>query len=399
MDEPTHAASATATPDVPAPDPGVFSGRRDEFVRRMRDQGVDLAVVTTPESIMYLTGIDLGGYWSPQYLILNADGEHAYVIRGIEIHWQQVWAPTTWCINWVPYHDDQEPAQVAGARMRSLSRTTPSLACETNRPSLPFDTLHMWTADLTPTTVSSASALVEGMRVIKSQSEIETIRAAGRMTAIGMHAAVDAVANGETDTHAAAAAFVAMFDAGSEFLADNPFVAVGPESAAAHARSTNRRPLPGEVVPIMMSAAVHRYQCPVERTYAYRETPPELHQMLTVVADTVEAVIEGIRPGMESQQVDAIARDRYAAAGLSAHFLNRLGYSFGLAYPPVWWENEIMQLRPGDTRLVEAGMVFHLVPALHVPGLGFLNRSMPIVVTNDGCEPLIDYPIRIEPIG
>jgi Xaa-Pro dipeptidase len=181
-------------------------------------------------------------------------------------------------------------------------------------------------------------------------------------------------------------------------LADNPFVAVGPESAMAHARASNRRPSPGEVVPIMMSASVHRYQCPVERTYTFGNPSKDLERSLSTVCQAVETVIDKIRPGMRSSEADALARDVYDRADLGQYFLNRLGYSFGLAYPPVWWENEIMQLRPHDDRVIEEGMVFHLVPALHVPGQGFLNRSMPIVITANGCEPLIEVPVRVEPL-
>lgn len=374
--------------------------RLQRFRELLSERNIDIAVVTTPESVLYLTGIDLGGFWSPQYLIVTRDGDHAYVLRGIEIHWRERWSATSWCTEWVPYHDDQDSVDVATDQIRRLvgGRQALTLACEIERPSLPHVTVERWRSALEPVAVVSAAELVEQMRVIKSPEEIELIRRAGRITATGMHAAVERIAAGGTDAEAVADAFSTMYANGSEFLADNPFVALGPESAMAHARSANRRPEPGEVVPIMMSAAVARYQCPVERTYVYGAASPDLSRLLELVCDAAEAAISGLRPGVSSSNADALARDVFERAGVGEHFLNRLGYSFGLAYPPVWWENEIMQLRPGDDRVVREGMVFHLVPALHVPGYGFLQRSMPVTVTADGCEPLIDYPIRIDPI-
>lgn len=379
----------------------VHDQRLQRLCELLRQHDIDIAVVTTPESVLYLTGIDLGGFWSPQYLIVNRDGDHAYVLRGIEIHWCERWGATSWCTNWTPYFDDQDSLDVASAQIHRLlgGRALRTLACELERPSLPYATVERWRSELQPTSVVSAAGLVEEMRVIKSVEEITFIQRAGEITASGMHAAVDQIAAGGTDAAAVADAFSTMYANGSEFLADNPFVAIGPESAMAHARSANRRPESGEVVPIMMSAAVRRYQCPVERTYVYGKPSTELQRLLDLVCDAAEAAIGGLRPGMTSAQADALARDVFERGGVADHFLNRLGYSFGLAYPPVWWENEIMQLRPGDDRTVREGMVFHLVPALHVPGFGFIQRSMPVTITSDGCEPLIDYPIRIDPIA
>ncbi len=378
----------------------MFESRKTRLLESMEQREIDVLVVSTPASVLYMTGIDLGGFWSPQYLVLSASGDHRYVLRGIEIHWRDKWSRVSWCTNWSPYSDDQDPTTVLAGAINELSNGTPSprLAVEVNRTSIPYQVVQSIIRECHPSEVVSSTDLVERQRVIKEPAEIEMIRAAGRITAAGMKAATDTIRDGGIDSAASSAAFVAMLAEGSEFLADNPFVAIGPESAMAHARATNRRPEPGEVVPIMMSAAVHRYQCPVERTYTFGLPSKELERSLSTVSDAIEAAIDAIRPGMKSFEADAVVRGIYERADLDRYFLNRLGYSFGLAYPPVWWENDIMQLRPGDERVIEEGMVFHLVPALHIPGQGFLNRSMPIAVTSDGCDPLIDVPVRVKPL-
>jgi Xaa-Pro dipeptidase len=145
-----------------------------------------------------------------------------------------------------------------------------------------------------------------------------------------------------------------------------------------------------------MSASIKRYQCPVERTYVKGKPDARTESMLEASIGAVEAVLADLRPGMTSHEADRIGRQVIEDAGYGEFFVNRLAYSVGIGFPPVWWENEIMQLRPHDNRAVEPGMTFHLVPALHVPGVGFVNRSLPIVVTEQGCLPLIDLPLRVE---
>jgi Xaa-Pro dipeptidase len=222
------------------------------------------------------------------------------------------------------------------------------------------------------------------------------MRQAGAITTVGVTAAADVIRNGGTDADAAGAAFVAMVAGGSDPLADTPYVAAGPRTAMAHALWRHQAPAPGEVVPIYMSASIKRYQCPVERTYVRGQPDARTESMLEASIGAVEAVLADLRPGMTSHEADRIGRHVIEKAGYGEFFVNRLAYSVGIGFPPVWWENEIMQLRPSDDRLVESGMTFHLVPALHVPGIGFVNRSLPIVVTERGCEPLMDLPLRVE---
>jgi Xaa-Pro dipeptidase len=175
-------------------------------------------------------------------------------------------------------------------------------------------------------------------------------------------------------------------------------VEIPAKTAMAHAHWANVAPEQGHVVPIYMSASVRRYQGPLERTYTKGEADNRTARMLESIVAANENVLRHLRPGMTSHDADLLARSVIEEAGFGEFFVNRLAYSIGIAFPPIWWENDIMQLRPNDKRLVESGMTFHLVPALHVPGMGFLNRSMPIVVTGTGCEPLATMPLRVAPL-
>src|SRR5690606_17704189 len=77
--------------------------RRDAVLAAMHQQGIDQAIFTTPANVYYLTGIQLGGFTTPQALILDASGAHVFVYRLIEYFWYEHWAPMTWCDQWRPY--------------------------------------------------------------------------------------------------------------------------------------------------------------------------------------------------------------------------------------------------------------------------------------------------------
>jgi Xaa-Pro dipeptidase len=93
-----------------------------------------------------------------------------------------------------------------------------------------------------------------------------------------------------------------------------------------------------------------------------------------------------IRPGISADEVNRRAREPVEKAGFGDYWRHRLGYSIGVNYPPDWGEGEIISLRKDESRLLEAGMTFHMVPLCLVYrefGIGF---SETIHVTPTGCE-------------
>jgi Xaa-Pro dipeptidase len=334
-----------------------------------------------------------------QAVIVDSSGSHRFVLRRIEMNWHELYAPLTWCTDWISYTDDQHPADTIAAAAKQLrARPSRQIGMELDRRSVSYETVTRVTRLIEAGSVISASHVVERLRVRKSAAEIAHMRRAGGITRAGVEAAASAIREGGTDADAAAAAFAAMVRGGSEFFADSPYVASGPKTAMAHAHWANVVPRRGEAVPIYMSASVNRYQCPLERTYTKGVPETKTARMLEAIVEATENVLSHLRPGMTSHDADRLARNVIDEAGFGEFFVNRLAYSIGIAFPPIWWENDIMQLRPNDERLVEPGMTFHLVPALHVPGVGFLNRSMPIVVTETGCEPLSTVLLRVDPL-
>lgn len=377
-----------------------LDARFSAIVTALGDNQVDVAIFTSAPNIYYLTGIDLGGYQTQQALILTVDGVHILVVREIENTWHEYYRSRTWCHDWSVYTDYDTPAVIiAEAAEAATSGASPRLAMETDRLSISHDDVRLIAERLRVDNVLSASGLIGALRLHKSPVEIDCIRRAGALTVSGIRGAVAALAQGGTDSEAASASVRVMMAAGSSLLSIMPFAACGPESARAHASCRNRVPDRGGLVSLMMSGSFGRYQCPLERTFSYGAPLPHVAKMLDVSAAATEHVLERIQPGMTSHAADALARIFYAERGLEPFFINRLAYSFGVAYPPLWWENEIMQLRPNDDREIEPGMVFHVVPALHMAGTGYVNQSMPICITETGCEMLVDSPLRPSPIA
>src|SRR3982751_268566 len=50
----------------------------------MAERGLDLVLLSAPENIFYLTGLDHWGYFAPHLLIVPAEGEMVLVTRAME---------------------------------------------------------------------------------------------------------------------------------------------------------------------------------------------------------------------------------------------------------------------------------------------------------------------------
>lgn len=97
---------------------------------------------------------------------------------------------------------------------------------------------------------------------------------------------------------------------------------------------------------------------------------------------------------MTGRSLNQMVRSVHAEHGLEDMFLHRAGYSVGINWPDL----ALPQWHPGEERSVEAGMTFHLVPHLMDPELGLVCLSQPLLVTDQGAEKLLDYPLVSKPL-
>src|SRR5262249_56134151 len=105
--------------------------------------------------------------------------------------------------------------------------------------------------------LADGSGLVEHVRRVKSAREVEYIRQAGRYCEASLRAAVDAAQPGATENDVAAAAYQAMYKAGSEFLGHEAQYVAGP-AAGLGLECARRRPVGPDDVGYMGAGRTHQ---------------------------------------------------------------------------------------------------------------------------------------------
>jgi Xaa-Pro dipeptidase len=344
-------------------------------------------LVHTAQNLFYLTGHYTFGVSNYQCLLLPADpaAHPQLVVRQLESGNARVlsWLPDDGI---VPFDDTDDPVALTARLVSSAVSGGARVGLEESSFYLSSRAAASFREALPDVEVVDAGGLVEGLRRVKSPAEIDQVRHACELTALGMRAAIGEIAAGRTENDVAASAFDAMIRAGSEFLTIDPIVTSGPRSGIPHMTFHRRVLEPGDTVLLEMGAAYRRYIGPSMRSAVIGPPSDDVRRYADLCLEGLDRAISAVRPGVTSGDVDAACRGVFERAGLWEHFRKRTGYAVGIGFAPGWVEDGVMSLKADDPTVLEPGMVFHVPPAMRMHGIFGVGFSETLAVTEDGCE-------------
>ncbi|HET7044572.1 MAG TPA: Xaa-Pro peptidase family protein [Gaiellaceae bacterium] len=227
--------------------------------------------------------------------------------------------------------------------------------------------------------------LVEALRAIKDESEVDAIRRATHAADAALEALVRETWIGRTERELAWRLEELMHAHGAQGVSFETIVGSGPTGALPHGRPTDKLVARGELVVVDFGAVVDGYCSDCTRTFSTGELPGELRRAYDVCLAAQEAAVEGIRAGMTGPEADRLARDRIEAAGFGAQFGHGLGHGVGMEV------HEAPGLRPESADVLEPGMVVTVEPGIYQPGLGGVRIEDLAVVRDDGLEVLTSF--------
>jgi Xaa-Pro dipeptidase len=351
---------------------------------------MDAAVFTGPENIFWLTGQQTPGYYTFQCLILPAAGEPLFLLRQLEL--------TNFLRNsFVPafetYGDGVAPVGVLLGALTRLGLGRGRVGIEKAGWFLPIAFYEALTAAL-PHPPEDASGIVEALRRVKSPAEIAAIERAVAQSDAGIRAGLDAIRVGATENDLVAAMMQAAIAAGAEYMGKEPLVSSGPRSGVPHATWRRRRLEAGDAVFLEMSGCADRYHSGLMRTAWLGPPPPLARDLEAVALDALDAAIAAARPGRRCADIHRAAQSVIDAAGMTARYRKRSGYSLGISFAPDWGEWQVLSLFEGIDVALEPGMCFHIPVTLREWGIFTVGISEAILITEAGCRVLGSGPPR-----
>ncbi len=379
-----------------------------EFAERVRKVRTSMAeksfaalVITDPANLFYLTGYNAWSFYTPQCLIVPADGPLMLYARAMDAAGARhtcnlsdiqvvgypealVHRPDAHPFDWITY----------SARERGLlpGGTDAVVAAECDSHYFSARAFQALTAGLDGARLVDSEELVNWIRVIKSEHEIGHLRIAGQIAETSMQAALKSVWPGRRQCDVAgdivAAQASGTADYGGDYPAIPPMLPTGAAAGTPHLTWSEAPFVRGEATTIELAGAYGRYHAPLARTIHLGEPPRRLSDTSRAVDEALGVALQQMAPGVVVAEVHRRVNDVLGRSGLVKE--SRIGYSIGVGFPPDWGERTI-SLRTGEPIPLQAGMAFHVILGIWMDGWGY-EASEPVVVTDTGVEQLVDLP-------
>ena len=220
-------------------------------------------------------------------------------------------------------------------------------------------------------------AVVEGMREIKEQQELEAIGKSAKLMGEVLYQVIGELKPNQVEKDVAWRIETKIREHRGNGSAFPPIVASGPNGALPHAVPTERKLEAGEPIILDVGAIVDGYCSDMTRTLFLGEPPAYFREIYRIVREAQLSVIESLRPGMETTAADSIAREIIKEAGFGDFFGHSLGHGIGLA------THEGPAVGPVKPKVLQEGMVFTVEPGIYIPGRGGVRLEQ-MVTFEDG---------------
>ncbi|GEN45364.1 M24 family metallopeptidase [Alkalibacillus haloalkaliphilus] len=375
-----------------------YQERLKNTKERMAREGIEVLLITDPANMNYLSGYDAWSFYVHQMLVVIIDEpQPIWIGRLMDANGAKA---TTWMYdeNIMSYpdyyvHSEQyHPMEFIAEILNEIGHGNRHIGVEMDQYYFSAKAYMTLLRKLPNATFKDATSLVNWVRIIKSDQEIEFMRRAGKIAEQSMDAAVSAIHTGSRENDAAAAIYYELIKGTDEFGGDYPSIVpmlpTGENTSTPHLTWSESYFKEGNAVIVELGGCYKRYHAPLARTVSIGPPPERLERLGHIVREGIENVLDRAKPGIYLEELEEAWRESTRKYGIEKE--SRLGYSMGLNYPPDWGEHTA-SIRKGDKTELKPNMTFHFIPGLWFENDG-IEMSESFVITDDGVDMLTNYP-------
>ena len=350
-----------------------YADRLARAAREAASQGFAALVVAPSPDLAYLTGYDPMPLERPTLLVLRPDRDPTMLVPELERPLAAD-APAGGGIDLVGWTDGVDPYAAAARLLPPDGRVAVGD--------------RLWSAHLIglqaaipDVAFAPASPVIGRLRAVKDEDELAALRRAGRAADETFRQIRGMTFLGRREEEIAAD-LADLLVRNGHARADFTIVASGPNSASPHHEPTGRTMLPRDAVVLDFGGELAGYYSDTTRTVVVGEAPQGFEEVYRVVQEAQEVAVHAVRPGVEAQAIDQVARTIIDDAGYGERFIHRTGHGIGLEV------HEPPYLVAGSDWALEEGTTFSIEPGVYLEGRFGVRIEDIVAVTADGAERL-----------
>ncbi len=212
---------------------------------------------------------------------------------------------------------------------------------------------------ITDITVVKVSEDIEKIRSVKSSREIDLVKESVKIAERCLEEVLHKIKPGVREVDIEALLTKAAIEHECS-LAFKPIVASGPNSAYPHHISSRRRIERGDIVVVDFGVRYRCYCSDITRTLVVGSPTPEVKNVIEAVAEAHMEAASKVKSGINTSDIDKIAREVLRKYGLDKYFIHSLGHGIGVecherpSISPISEE----KFEPGNTITIEPGVYF-----------------------------------------
>lgn len=337
---------------------------------KMKEVGMAQMIISDPVAIFYLTGRWIFPGERLLALYLNVNGNHQLVINKLFPQEGEVGVPLT-------YYDDIEDGVEILSRFVEKDKVMGVDKIWPAKFLLRLQELEGGSKFV------NGSVIVDKIRQIKDETEIEIMRESSRLNDEVMEELVPWAGKGLTEIELSEKTKEFFKKRGIDQVSFEPITAYAKGAADPHHVTDKSKGKRGDCVILDIGGFYKNYASDMTRTVFIGEVSERQREIYNIVLEANLRGIAAAKPGNKMKDVDLAARNYITEMGYGEYFTHRTGHSCGLE------DHEVGDVSSVNEEIIEVGQCFSVEPGIYLPeeGLGVRIEDL-VIITEDGCEVL-----------
>lgn len=378
-----------------------FKERQQKFIREATSKKCEASILFAVADIFYLTGFHFHPTERPIGMFLDPQEKVHLFLPQLETEHAEEYAVVDYIHDYPEYPGIKHPMEYFKELLVEFGFENKSVGYDAIGYGSSMGYRGQPLNELISAEWISVKGIVEELRFIKSEHEIELIKESCRWGNLA-HRLLQKYSKAgfseiEVSGRASMEATMAMIETlGPEYKphGQTAFATfrgqVGPESAFPHAVTQNIILKKGDTLVTGAAASVFGYTSELERTMFVEEYNAEQEKHFNYMLAAQDIAIAAIKPGVTYSDVEEEVQRYFKEEGITGLTRHHTGHNIGI----LGHEAPFFDL--GDHTEIKPGMVVTVEPGIYVPGLGGFRHSDTVLVTESGNEMLTYYPRDLE---